>query len=121
MNSADVLGIVTCLRTTPTKSFHTYRVRGLGPTYERFYEWLKQVNMTRQSDDWPWHYFSLEDPKDAALLKLFWADYMMFEPDEFAPDDPPPRVPTEEENLLSEILAEEINKEILAEIMRHAK
>ena len=71
---ADVLGLQTWINDNGERR---WGCRGIGPKYEAFYQWLHKVplvEITHQSEDWPWHYFGFHDPKRDAEVRELWPD-----------------------------------------------
>lgn len=76
----DVMGIIWVFKPDGTRG---YRCRGIGPTYDRFYqEWVPQSSYRCTGDDWPWDYFVFDDERDHAILLMDFGDIVSYEGDE---------------------------------------
>lgn len=72
MNADGVLGINWNRYGNDMPHGVTYECRGIGPIYERFYEWTKTTSYRCTGIDWPWDFFVFDDPKDHdRMMELF--------------------------------------------------
>lgn len=76
----DVMGIIWGFNPDGTKS---YRCRGIGKTYDRFYrEWVPQSSYRCTGVNFPWDYFVFDDDSDHAILLMDFGDIVSYEDDE---------------------------------------
>jgi hypothetical protein len=96
-----------------------YGVRGIGSTYSDFWQDFKNWHAIWERDDWPWSYIALSE-KDEADLIAKYGKYIYDQPLEDEPFDELdtlPDIQAEEDKEIAKILAEEIRKEIDKEII----
>ena len=111
---SDVLGINYWRERTKDGWRIRYGVRGVGPTCQKFYNWLGKRNTVDHSDDWPWDYFSFADPADDEALKAEFAAHIHeLEDDDSDYVEPIPlsEIELELSRILYEAIASEIRKE----------
>ena len=60
-----------------------YRCRGIGPTYDKFYdEWVPNSSYINTSDDWPWDFFKFGDSQDHEKLIRDFGKYVFEDKDD---------------------------------------
>lgn len=62
----DVLGIIYWTNKDGSIKF---RVRGIGPTYNEFFNYIEDKPVKFTNDDWPWSFFVLTNPNFLPILQ----------------------------------------------------
>ena len=60
MNELDIIGIHYWIE----NGKKLFRCRGIGKTYDQFYEWLEDTSYVCDGEDMPWDYFHFTNEED---------------------------------------------------------